>query len=287
MKQFKKTLFHILNEEDSEKHPWNKPVGTFIMVLIILSIFAIIAESFDDLPPSIKEYLIRFELFAVIIFTIEYLGRFYVADLEYPNLSKGKARLRFFFSWMAIIDLLAILPFYLELLQVWLIAVAGVKIFDLRFLRTLRLLRLLRIFKLGRYSRSLRIINEVLRDKKEELGISIFMCFVLLILSSSLMYNIEHAAQPKEFPNILATFWWAIATLTTVGYGDVYPVTDLGKFVGGMIALLGVGLVALPTGIVSSGFVEKIHEEREEAQKEEDQGKQFKYCPHCGEKLPH
>ncbi len=143
--------------------------------------------------------------------------------------------------------------------------------FDLRFLRMLRLTRLFRLFKVYRYSKALRIVGRVLKNKKEPLFLTLFVTFMLLLIASSLMYYIEHDAQPDAFPNIFSAFWWAVATLTTIGYGDVLPITGWGKLLSGVIALLGIGLVALPTGIIGSGFMEVI--ERKEKPR---------YCPHCG-----
>ena len=142
-------------------------------------------------------------------------------------------------------------------------------------MRILRLFRLLRIFKLGRYSKSLKTIIEVLKETKSELVISTFMAFILLVLSSTLMYYLETDAQPEQFPSILHSFWWAIATLTTVGYGDVYPITIMGKILSSIIALIGIGFIALPTGIISSAFINRISKEKD----------QCKNCPHCGKEI--
>ena len=167
---------------------------------------------------------------------------------------------------MAIIDLLAILPFYLP----FIIPV------DLRFLRMLRLLRLLRILKLNRYNDSMDIIIKIFKREKEKLITTFFVMAILILFSSSLMYYVENEAQPDKFPNIVASLWWAVATLTTVGYGDIYPITSLGKLFSGVIALLGIGLVALPTGIISSGFITEVNNNKAEKEKT---------CPHCGGKL--
>ena len=149
-------------------------------------------------------------------------------------------------------------------------------------MRILRVTRLLRIFKIQRYTKSLNLIGKVLKSKKEELFITVFVTIILIIFASTLMYYIENDVQPNAFPNILATFWWAVATLTTIGYGDVYPVTDLGRLLSGIIAVLGIGLVALPTGLISSGFIEEISKKkRQHKQKEED----ITYCPHCGKRI--
>ncbi len=179
---------------------------------------------------------------------------------------------------MGLVDLVAILPFYLPL------AFA----FDMRFVRMLRILRLLRIFKLGRYSKSLAIITNTVYEKRAELLLSVFVTCILLLLSATIMYNLENKAQPESFPDIISTLWWAVATLTTVGYGDVYPITGLGRFFGGIIALLGVGLVAIPTGIISASFIEALEREREEKQRKKKKAttiNTYNYCPHCGKPL--
>jgi voltage-gated potassium channel len=177
-------------------------------------------------------------------------------------------RLKFTFSTLGLVDLFAILPFYLP----FLIAI------DLRVLRILRLLRLLRIFKLGRYSKSFKIISSVLKETRSELGITFFVAFVLLVLSSTLMYYIERDVQPEAFASIGHAFWWAVATLTTVGYGDVYPVTGIGKVLSALIAIIGIGFVALPTGIISSVFIEKV----QEGNSTKHQNNQECTCPNCG-----
>ena len=178
----------------------------------------------------------------------EYLARLLTASHRYPARHAFAASITFAVTPMALIDLAAILPFYLPFF------IAA----DLRFLRILRLTRVLRVLKINRYSRALSIIGTVLRRKASELLVTVFVTLLLLLLSSSIMYYLESDAQPGAFPNIIASLWWAVATLTTVGYGDVFPVTGWGRVVAGVIALLGIGLVALPTGIVSAGFLEEI-----------------------------
>jgi voltage-gated potassium channel len=164
-----------------------------------------------------------------------------------------------------IIDLIAILPFYLPLLLP----------FDLRVIRAFRLFRLLRVLKLSRYSESMRVLGNVILSKKEELFICIFTGLVLLIVSSSVMYFIESEAQPEKFSNIPEAMWWGVATLTTVGYGDIYPVTPLGRIIGAMVSILGIGMFALPAGILASGFAEEIRRTHERDERDI-------VCPHCG-----
>jgi voltage-gated potassium channel len=236
-----------------------------IMTLILLNVMALILESFSEYNKSFQSFLRIFEIVSVVIFSLEYLLRIYVSDLTHPSNSRMKSALKFIFSAYGLIDLLAIIPFYLPFLMA----------VDFRFLRILRFLRFLRILKINRYNKSLSLIGSVVREKKPELIVSVFITFLILMIASFLMYYIEGPVQPDKFPNIIASFWWAIATLTTVGYGDVYPITVFGKIVSGFIAVLGIGLVALPTGLISAGFVEKIAKSK----------RQSKSCPHCGKEI--
>ena len=199
-----------------------------------------------------------------MVFSVEYILRFWTADLGLENSSPFYKRLKFSFSTFGLIDLFAILPFYLPFLFP----------FDLRVLRILRLFRLLRIFKLGRLSKSLQTITSVLKESKSELSITLFVAFILMILSSTLMYYVENEAQPDKFENIGQSLWWSVATLTTVGYGDIYPITGLGKVLSSVIALIGIGFVALPTGIISSAFIGRMQSEKEKRKKCK--------CPKCG-----
>jgi len=228
--------------------------------------FLHIWESINGISPSLRKFLYWFDILSVFIFSIEYLMRLYVSDLTHPAKNRLQSLLKFIFSANGLIDLLAILPFYIPML---------IKA-DLRFLRILRLSRFLRILKVNRYTNSLKLIWSVIKEKKSELIVTGFATLLLLIIASFIMYNIEGEKQPDVFPNILASFWWAIATLTTVGYGDVYPITGLGKFISGLIALMGIGLVALPTGIISSGFIKRL-----EKQKKDEEI----ICPHCGKRI--
>jgi len=234
----------------------------FIYTLIILNVVSLIIGSYKEIREMNTQYLDAFELFSVAVFSVEYLLRLWTADLN-ENYQGGsfRKRLKFMFSTFGLIDLIAILPFYLPLLFP----------IDLRVVRILRIMRLIRIFKLGRYSKSLKTINSVLRETRSDLGITIFIAFIMLVLASTLMYYVEGDVQPDKFASIGHSFWWAVATLTTVGYGDVYPVTGMGKLLSGIIALIGVGIVALPTGIISSAFIEKIHQDNKTCT-----------CPNCG-----
>jgi len=267
--KWRKRLFEIIEKGERGDNA-SRAFDISLIVLILLNVLSIILESFSGIQARFKNVLNYFELFSVVIFTIEYLFRLITADYKFSSKNMAISMVKYIFSFLAIIDLIAILPFYLP---------AFVDL-DLRFLRIIRLIRILRLLKMGRYSNSLQILGNVLRRKKEELVVTIFVTGMLLLLASSCMYYVEADAQPDSFPNIIAAFWWGVATLTTVGYGDVYPVTVLGKIISGIVALLGIGIVALPAGIISAGFLEVLQERK---QKEPATEKSF--CPYCGEKL--
>ena len=267
----KQLIFDIIEDKDKKLPKAHRYFESFITLFIILSIIEIILESFQSLSDSYRFLFDAFEYLVVIIFTVEYLLRLWTADLKYPNHGKLRSRIKFITSGYGIIDLLAIIPFYLPLIFA----------FDLRFIRILRIFRLFRIFKLNRHNGAIQLLANILTEKKNEISITLFMNIILLLMSSTIMYNLENEVQPDKFPNIVETFWWAIATLTTVGYGDVFPVTAWGKLMSGVIATLGIGMVALPTGIISAGFIEKIQDK----DKKKTKTKAYKYCPHCGEEI--
>ena len=268
MLKIKKRIFQML-ESSKEENIIDRIANIFLIALILLNLLLVIVETFS-VPQQIAKILNYIETISVIIFTIEYILRVWTSDLLYPKNNVLISRIRYIFSFMAIIDLLAILPFYLPLL----IPV------DLRVLRTLRIIRLFRIFKINRYTDALSTIGKVFKKKASQLVSSIIVVGLLMIISAVLMYNIENQAQPEQFSNAFSSLWWAIATLTTVGYGDIYPITTLGKILSAVIALLGIGLVAVPTGIITSGFMEVLEDDK---LNNNDCGK--KYCPYCGHKL--
>lgn len=262
--KLKKRIYTIISPADEHDLP-SRIFDGIIIVLIIINIITVIADTFR-LPTSIKNIFNIIEIVSVIIFTIEYILRVWTADYIYKDLKPLKARIKYIFSFMAIIDLLAILPFYLPFITT----------VDLRVLRALRIIRLFRVFKVNRYTTALTSIAQVFKKKKSQLISSIFVVFLLMIIAAVLMYNVENAAQPDAFNNAFSALWWAVATFTTVGYGDIYPITTLGKILSAIIALLGIGLVAVPTGIISAGFMEQIDNNSEDKKE---------YCPYCGHKL--
>ncbi len=259
-----KRRIHEIIEVASPDDKASKIFDIFIITLISLNVLAVILETVESLYTQYEEFFKVFEVFSVLIFTVEYVLRLWTCTCNPKFKDPIKGRIRFALTPMALIDLMAILPFYLPMLIP----------LDLRFIRALRLFRLFRILKMGRYSIALQTLGNVLKDKKEELFVSIFSILILLIMASSLMYFVESDAQPEVFSSIPAAMWWGVATLTTVGYGDVYPITPLGKFLGSIIAILGIGLFALPAGILASGFSEQIQKK-----------KNSRTCPYCGREI--
>ena len=241
---------------------WSRFFDIALIGLISLNIIAVVLGSVQTVSERYGWLLEAFEVFSITAFAVEYLGRIWSCTEDHRFSSPVVGRLRFASRPMSIIDLLAILPFYLPFLYL-----------DLRVARALRLFRLVRVFKLGRYSRAFAMLGSVVTSKKEELVVSILALFILMVISATLMFFAEHEAQPEAFSSIPATLWWAVVTLTTVGYGDIYPVTVIGKVIAGVFAILGVGMVALPAGIISSGFFDQIKKSKQSV------------CPHCGEPL--
>ncbi len=262
IKAIKKTIFEIIDPSSFDSIS-SKIFAPFMVSLILLNVAAVILGTVESFAVRYHRLLLLFEIFSVVVFTIEYLLRLWVCTEKESFAHPVFGRIRFALTPPALIDLIAILPFYIPF----------VFRVDLRFVRILRIFRIARLFKIGRYLQALHMFGHVLKEKKEELGITAVAVFFLLIITSSLMYYIEHDAQPATFSSIPATMWWGTITLTTVGYGDIYPVTPLGKFLGAIIALAGIGVFALPAGILASGFAAKIHK------------KEKKLCPHCGKPL--
>jgi len=247
----KKRVFETL-EKGVGDDKLSKRFDIFIMTLIIINVVLVILETVDSIYLNYEYWFNLIEIISVVIFSIEYLARLWTANLMEKYQHPFWGRLRYLFSWVALIDLFAILPFYLPLLFAM----------DGRFVRVLRIFRLVRLFKMGRYSTAFGLITKVFKTRKEELIISLTFLLVMLIFASSMMYYIEHEAQPESFSSIPETMWWGVATLTTVGYGDVYPITAMGRFLGAIIAILGVGLFALPAGIIASGFESELSKKR-------------------------
>lgn len=250
-KTFKRRVFEIISK--AEKGDWASQIFDWlIMTLIALSVLSIILESFSSLNDQYHTVFHIFDITTVVVFSIEYLLRIWTAEMLYPEAKHP--RLKFIFSFMGIIDLLAILPFYIPFISA-----------DLRFLRMIRLFRLFRLLhvvKLGRYFEALQTIVKVIRTSGPQLIMSVAICFFVMLFSAIIMYTVENPVQPEQFPNVLSSLWWAMCTLTTVGYGDVYPITNIGRFFASVISLVGIGIIAIPTGIIAAGFNQLINKEQ-------------------------
>lgn len=320
--QLRQFVYKTLHDDDYQTR-FSRCVNYFLIILIVANASAVILESIDSIFYPHQRLFEIFENVSIAIFSIEYLLRVWSIAEKDPETSAWKQR----FAWMksggAIIDLLAILPAYLNFFVN----------FDLRVLRILRLLRLL---KLTRYFVSLQILLRVIQREKGSFQAVIFILVIMIVMTASAMYVVENKVQPEAFSSIPQSMWWAVVTLTTVGYGDVTPVTNMGRVLGALITILGVGIAALPAGILASGLANELnqrnqrleqefrealqirgldllHDQREiekirigvglpkeqtheiimqlvkekllEEQEQANQQKQKTYCPHCGEKL--
>lgn len=224
----------------------SKLFDVWITAAILANLVIVIAETYT-LPVRVLAVMYVIETITVVGFTIEYAMRVWTAPYLYPGLTPARARVKYIFSFMGLIDLISFLPFYLPVMFP-----RGIVAF-----RMLRVVRILRLFRITGYYDSLNVIGDVLRRKKNQIISSVFIILVLMVASSVFMYGLEHEAQPEVFDNAFSGIWWSVSTLLTVGYGDIYPVTLAGKIFGIVITFLGVGMVAIPTGILSAGFVEQ------------------------------
>lgn len=235
MRQYLKSIVELNDNRKSRAFAYS------IQLLILVSIVAFSFETVPDLDPATKLLLHRIETFCIIVFTLEYVLRIYCSD----------TKRKFIFSFFGIIDFLAILPFYLAM---------GV---DLTSLRALRFLRLFRVLKLMRYNRALAHFSRAINRAKEEIFLFLLITLILVYFSAVGIYYFENAAQPEHFSSIFDSLWWAIITLTTVGYGDVYPITVGGKIFTFFILMIGLGIVAIPTGIISSALTRSVDKKEE------------------------
>lgn len=303
-----------LLENRVSRLPGSRLINRFIIALIVANGVAVVLESNPQLYVAYEDFLVAFDLFSVVIFTLEYLARLWAVSEHprYHGMSAIRARVRYALTPLALVDLLAVAPYYLALfIQI-----------DLRYLRLFRLLRLL---KLSHYFDGLQVFATVLRREAGAIAGALMIMTVLVVISACLMFTLENAVLPGHFDSIAQAIWWAVVTLTTVGYGDVVPLTFGGKLLGIVIMLCGVGTMALPAGILAARFSEELHQRREvllarirealadgtldpeeEASLEQLQQElaipagdlarmirsqqawqaRHRYCPHCGSSLP-
>lgn len=262
MLRLKMQTYRVL-EDPSCNTPPARLVRGLIMGLILISTLSIVLDSVDALHKRFADISVLIELLCVGVFTGEYLLRLWsiTADPRYAHPVLG--RLRYAVTPMALVDLAAILPAYLTSAS------------HLLTLRSLRLVRIFRVFKLARYSTAMRTLGGALASKREEITVVLFVLTLLLVIAASMMYYVENEAQPQAFSSIPAAMWWGVATLTTVGYGDVYPTTPLGKVLGALVAVLGAGLFAMPAAIWGAAFVERLMHKPPARST----------CPHCGREI--
>ena len=248
--KIKRRVFEILDRAKPGDTA-SRIIDIFIMTLIIVNILAIFIETFD-IPQSLQHFLDIFETISVLTFTVEYILRLWVAPYQYPDLPPWRARIKYLFTFMAIVDLLAILPYYLPM-----------------YLDDLRILRIYWLIKANRHLIALRKVVKVIKAKKSELLSSLFVLFIMMMVCSILMFSFEREVQPKVFNTALDGLWYAISIFSFAWLGDIWPITIPGRILGGFMAILGMAVVAVPTGIISSGMFEDAQEEAEAAEVKE------------------
>ena len=219
----------------------------FNILSIVINLVVSVMYTFDDLHAKFGPWLVTVEAITVAFFALDYCLRLWTAKFLRPSLSEPKAGLRYVFSFSGLVDLLSFLPYYLPVFFP-----SGAVAF-----RMFRVARVFRLFRVDAYYDSLGVITEVISSKRQQLFSSVFILLVLMLASSLCMYSLEHEAQPQVFTNAFSGIWWSVSTLLTIGYGDIYPVTTMGKIFSIFITFLGVGMVAIPTGIISAGFVDQ------------------------------
>ena len=216
-------------------------------LILLINVAVTILYTFDSAELRFGKELLFIEALTVAFFAVDYCLRLWTAPFIRPNLTAGRATWKYFISFTGLVDLLSFLPYYLPVFFP-----AGAAVF-----RLFRVVRIFRLFQINAYYDSLNVITEVIASKRQQLVSSVFIIVVLMVASSLAMYSVEHVAQPEVFSNAFSGIWWAVSTLLTVGYGDIYPITNLGKILSICITFLGVGMVAIPTGIISAGFVDQ------------------------------
>lgn len=239
--KLKEKIFNIIQIGD-KSNPISRMFDIFITVTIVANILVTFLQTFDELA-FLTTVFKSVEYITIFIFCVEYILRIWTAEYLYPDKSKGRSKLRFLVSFDGIVDFFTIVPVFF---------LSGFVIF-----RMLRVARIFHLFRLNAKYDSFNVITTVLYEKRNQIISSVFIVLILMLASSLCMYSVEHDAQPAVFRNAFSGIWWSMSTLLTVGYGDIYPITTLGRVMAIGIAYLGVGVVAIPTGIISAGFVEQ------------------------------
>ncbi|MBR6230802.1 MAG: ion transporter [Lachnospiraceae bacterium] len=244
--KIRKKIFLVIDVNNNEGFA-NRFYDFFSTGLIILNILVVSLNTVSSLHLKYGHIYEAIEALTVLFFAVDCGFRIWTAEYQHPEKTPGKAILKYILSFDGIIDILSFLPYYLPV-----VFPAGAVVF-----RFFRVIRIFRLFRINAYYDSLNVITDVIKSKKNQLVSSVFIILVLMMASSLCMYSVENAAQPDVFSNAFSGLWWAVSTLLTIGYGDIYPVTGLGQALAIVISFLGVGMVAIPTGIISAGFVEQ------------------------------
>ena len=265
----KKKVHSLLHPEIVGESHWDRIINIFIIVLIILNVTAVMLETVPSIDEPMKKFFNDFDAISVYIFTVEYILRVWSSNHDPKYKHSFNGRLKYMVSPAALIDLLAILPYYIHIFGLF----GGL---DLRVLRILRLMRFFRLFRLTAYTKATKIVTNVFKSRFSELMLAFIMTAFLIVIASCMVYFVEHNAQPDKFTSIPDTIYWAVVTLTTVGYGDMYPITVGGKIFTVLILLAGIALLALPAGIITSGFLEEMRKSRKPT---------IYICPHCGKEF--
>jgi voltage-gated potassium channel len=255
-------VYDILERAPAD--PFGRAVGSALVLLITINVAAMVLGTVAGFGDTAYRVFDSIERVSLVIFTLEYAVRLWSATASPRFQGAIRGRARYARTPMAIIDLLAIAPFWLPVLGV-----------DLRGLRVIRLFRLFRLAKLVRYSAALQTFARVFAAKKEELVVTFSVGGAVLLVGSSLIYFAENAAQPEVFGSIPHAMWWGIATLSTVGYGDVFPITVAGRVLAALVAVVGIGMFALPAGVLGAAFLDEMQSRKPRG-----------CCPHCGKDLP-
>lgn len=263
--RLRRTIYRIMETSVGQRRGVSLWFNAILMSIITLNTIAIVLHTVESYNARYERLFHNFEVFSVMFFTIEYILRIWIAVENEKYRHPVWGRLRFLLSTSAIIDLLAIFPFYFTLFAT-----------DLAIVRILRIFRIFRLFRISRYSHAVRLIQHVVADRKEEIVLCVVFIMFMLLIVSSVMFYVEHPVQPKVFSSIPATMWWGVNAMATVGYGDIHPITPLGKLLGGITAMMGIMAFALPTGVITSGFLEHVRNQKTPNRQK---------CPHCGKEI--